>query len=78
LIYQYNKIYNIPDSLAGTPIKPIQTIAAVKGGSGDYNFSVVSPTYLPSGLTLNPDTGEIRGTPVSTSLDPIPSHQVTL
>lgn len=78
LIYQYNKIYNIPDSLAGTPIKSIQTIAAVKGGSGDYNFSVVSPTYLPSGLTLNPDTGEISGIPVSTSSDPIPSHQVTL
>lgn len=82
LVYQYNKIYNIPDSLAGTPIKPINTWPAVKGGSGDYTFSVPyiqgAKNELPRGISIDPKTGEITGTPILDDDEPTESYSVIL
>ncbi len=49
----------LPDAYEGTPYTA--DIEAI-GGSGTYNFQVVSGS-LPPGLSLNNSTGEITGTP---------------
>lgn len=33
------------------------------GGNGNYTWSIVEPTSLPDGLTLNASTGRVEGTP---------------
>jgi hypothetical protein len=43
---------------------PYSSAMFVTGGLGPYTFSVVSGS-LPPGLTLNPDTGAIKGTPTT-------------
>lgn len=83
LVYQYNKIYNIPDCLAGVRIKPINTLPAVKGGSGvgNYYFSVPlldGTNMLPDGLYIDPDTGVIDGTPILTGDTPTKPRTVVL
>ncbi|MFG5775617.1 putative Ig domain-containing protein [Comamonas sp. J-3] len=49
----------LPAAVVGTPYNA--SIVAT-GGAGGYGFSV-SAGQLPAGLTLNPDTGAITGTP---------------
>ena len=81
LIYQYNKIYNIPDLLAGVAMKQINTFPAVRGGSGDYAFSVPvldGHNKLPDGLTIDSKTGIISGIPVLPDDESEPPKTVTL
>lgn len=52
----------LPNALPGIPYN--QTISA-SGGAAPYTFSVSSGT-LPTGLSLNPTTGVISGTPTAT------------
>ncbi|MBZ5548211.1 MAG: putative Ig domain-containing protein [Acidobacteriia bacterium] len=49
---------------AGTANQSYNTVLTVSGGSAPYHFGIKSGT-LPQGLTLNPATGSISGTPVS-------------
>ena len=44
---------------------PYQTTLAASGGSGQYSNWSVSAGSLPAGLTLNPGTGTISGTPTN-------------
>ena len=39
------------------------TCLTASGGSGSYQWELVSPPAMPPGLKLNPNTGEISGTP---------------
>lgn len=81
LIYQYNKIYNIPDLLAGVAMKQINTFPAVRGGSGDYAFSVPvldGNNKLPDGLTIDSKTGIISGIPTLPDDESEPPRTVTL
>lgn len=75
LIYQYNKIYDIPNSIAGQKIKDIDTRSAVLNGSGSYDFSIIDG-LLPEGLTFI--NGIISGTPKQQSLEPQPAGTLTL
>lgn len=76
LAYEYNKIFDIPDSISGMPIKAIDTSLAIKNApewvvkknpqltlKGVPVFSV-DDGQLPPGITLNPKTGIISGTPI--------------
>lgn len=49
----------LPDGVTGT-LYPTQTIPAATGGTGPLTYSAVS---LPPGLSFNPTTREITGTP---------------
>ncbi|WP_185960400.1 Ig-like domain-containing protein [Pedobacter westerhofensis] len=49
----------LPDGLVGTPYVP-QTLPAAVGGTGPFTYTAVN---LPPGLTFNPATREITGTP---------------
>ncbi|HSP07937.1 MAG TPA: putative Ig domain-containing protein, partial [Acidobacteriota bacterium] len=49
----------LPDGIAGTPYS--QTVTA-SGGTGPYSYTLASGA-LPTGLALNPSTGDITGTP---------------
>ena len=49
----------LPDGTVGDPYD--QTVVG-SGGAGPYTFAVTTGT-LPSGLTLNPTTGQVSGTP---------------
>ena len=50
---------NLPDGIVGTGY-PVQTLPAATGGKGPYTYA---GTGLPPGLTYNPVTREITGTP---------------
>lgn len=50
---------SLPDAVRGTPY---QAAVAATGGSGSTRFSITWGD-LPAGLSLNPDTGVISGTP---------------
>lgn len=39
------------------------TYLTASGGGGNYQWELLSPPAMPSGLKLNPNTGEISGTP---------------
>jgi hypothetical protein len=52
---------SLPAATVGTPYS--QTLSAT-GGTGSYTFSV-SAGALPAGLTLNPATGALTGTPTA-------------
>ena len=91
LIYQFNKIYNIPNSIAGQEIKKIDTSTAVRNQTANViskdpaecRYSVliysVSSGQLPEGLTLNPRTGVISGKPVWPHTDaPRPKDSIEL
>jgi hypothetical protein len=54
---------------AATANQSYNAVLTVSGGSAPYHFSVKSGS-LPRGLTLNPVTGSISGTPVSTGSFP--------
>lgn len=81
LIYQYSSIYNIPDSVHGIPITPIDTSFAVlnapgimddeKTGETLYPFKIytVSDGQLPDGIILDNHTGIISGTPEWTNVN---------
>jgi gliding motility-associated-like protein len=49
----------LPDGIVGT-VYPVQTLPAATGGKGPYSYVA---TGLPPGLTYNPQTREITGTP---------------
>ncbi|MFC1769693.1 putative Ig domain-containing protein [Nitrospirota bacterium] len=53
---------SIPTINEGGPYS--HTLTAV-GGMPPYTWAIVNGNYLPSGLTLNPSTGEISGTAIS-------------
>jgi len=52
--------HDIPASVAGVPIAPVDVSDGVLGGTIPYVFSIVSG---PSWLSINPATGVITGTP---------------
>jgi hypothetical protein len=53
----------LPASIpAGTVDKPYNTVIAVSGGTSPYQFSVTAGT-LPPGISLNPATGTLSGSP---------------
>ena len=51
----------LPDATINTSYNPAQTFNA-SGGCGQYTFSIAGGS-LPPGLTLNPTTGALTGTP---------------
>jgi hypothetical protein len=59
-----NAAYDIPAGTFGLPIADVPLASAVTGGelSGKPNYKF-SATDLPAGLTIDPDTGIISGTP---------------
>lgn len=64
LVFQYNKKYNIPDSISGIEIKPIDLLPAVKGYTKVENLTfTVTQGQLPTGLKLT-DKGIIKGAPI--------------
>jgi gliding motility-associated-like protein len=58
----------LPDGLTGT-VYPTQTIPAATGGTGPYTYTA---TGVPPGLTFNPTTREITGTPTQPGIYTIP------
>jgi hypothetical protein len=74
---------SLPDAVVGTPY---HAQLAASGGSGHYTWSISSDA-LPAGLTLNPATGVISGTPTkfgplsffvtATDTGPIALHATT-
>ena len=58
----------LPDGIAN---QNYNAVLNVSGGSAPYHFAVKSGT-LPHGLTLNPVTGSISGTPASPGTYPSP------
>jgi uncharacterized protein (TIGR03437 family) len=52
----------LPPATMGTAYN--QTLAA-SGGAGTYTWSVINGTFTNAGLTLNPATGAITGTPLT-------------
>ena len=64
---------SLPNGSVGTPY---DQILAVTGGTGPFTWSVSSGS-LPAGLSLNAATGEISGTPTSTTT-PAPSSTFTI
>lgn len=89
LIYQFNRIYNIPDSISGETIKSIDTSKAVlnhkkeiKIGEEIYQLVLrysVTEGSLPEGIHLNINTGVISGTPEWLNTEaPRPPSTVTL
>lgn len=63
----------LPNGSIGTPYDQILTVT---GGTSPFTWSISSGA-LPSGLSLNPSTGEITGTPTSTTT-PAPSSTFTV
>ncbi|MGO4878609.1 putative Ig domain-containing protein [Pedobacter psychrotolerans] len=59
----------LPEGITGTTY-PTQTIPAAAGGTGPYTYAVLNP--LPAGLTFNPATREITGTPTTPGVYTIP------
>jgi hypothetical protein len=56
-----------PASLPGAAVgSPYSQSVSASGGTGPYTYSI-SAGALPAGLTLNPSTGQISGTPSSTA-----------
>ncbi len=51
----------LPDGTVGVPYS---ALLQAEGGSSDYTWSTIAGA-LPPGLTLNPDTGAIEGTPTA-------------
>ena len=60
LTFTYSPSYDIPASIAGTPITDIDVSGGVSGGTSPYSFSA---TGLPDGITISA-AGMISGTPV--------------
>jgi gliding motility-associated-like protein len=58
----------LPDGLTGT-VYPTQTIPVATGGTGPYTYTA---TGIPPGLTFNPTTREITGTPTQPGIYTIP------
>ncbi|WP_431293912.1 beta strand repeat-containing protein [Pedobacter sp. P26] len=58
----------LPDGLTGT-VYPTQTIPVATGGTGPYTYTA---TGVPPGLTFNPTTREITGTPTQPGIYTIP------
>lgn len=58
----------LPNGLTGT-VYPTQTIPAATGGTGPYTYTA---TGVPPGLTFNPTTREITGTPTQPGIYSIP------
>lgn len=54
----------VPPAEVGIPLtKPLKLLAT--GGTAPYAWGVAEGTALPAGLALNPQTGEITGTPAA-------------
>jgi hypothetical protein len=60
---------SLPNGSIGTPY---DQILAVSGGTPSFTWSISSGS-LPAGLSLNVATGEITGTPTSTTMPPLSS-----
>ncbi|TCD12507.1 T9SS type B sorting domain-containing protein [Pedobacter frigidisoli] len=58
----------LPDGITGT-LYPTRTIPAATGGTGPYTYTA---TGVPAGLTFNPTTREITGTPTVPGVYTIP------
>jgi hypothetical protein len=57
---------SLPDAIAGTSYQQTITVS----GSGVGTVFSVTDGVLPTGLTLNPDTGILSGTPTTATADP--------
>ncbi|WEK18844.1 MAG: putative Ig domain-containing protein [Candidatus Pedobacter colombiensis] len=76
---KYTIVVRDPLVLATVPLSngtvnvvyPTQTIPPATGGSGSYTYSVPNGV-LPPGLTFDPVTREIKGTPTQSGTYPIP------
>ncbi|TKC60030.1 T9SS type B sorting domain-containing protein [Pedobacter hiemivivus] len=72
IIQKYTIVVRDPLVLATVPLSngtvnvvyPTQTIPSATGGSGAYTYSITTGV-LPTGLTFDPITREIKGTPTS-------------
>ncbi len=54
----------VPLAEAGVPLRqPLRLVAS--GGTGPYAWAPAPGSTLPAGLTLDPQTGEVRGTPAA-------------
>ncbi len=53
----------VPLAEVGIPLRPLKLTAT--GGTGPYTWAAAEGTTLPAGLALNPQTGEITGTPAA-------------
>jgi len=62
LKFTNNSGYNIPQSSVGVPIASKNVTGGVTGGEKPYTFSA---TGLPAGISINPSTGVISGTPTA-------------
>jgi len=58
----------LPNGITGTAY-PLQTIPAATGGTGPYTYTAVN---VPAGLTFDPTTREITGTPTTPGIYTIP------
>lgn len=69
-IKSYPITFTYPDG-AGEVGQPLTITPTVSGTKGAVTFSLLAQTPLPAGMTLDPGTGEISGTPTESGAFPV-------